>query len=182
MVKWALKWVSYSKIYYGWQIMSQTQQAKTASQPVWPLQTQVSSLAVQAKLDFVLICSQTNCLRASIVFLIILSTMLTWCHPNGPLPQWLFPLCSVTHHHERRHSSTQPCFTHCSRLCGKDSVRRPTHSGVPPNWDKSKWSVIGHPLFICSVILPSLHPPLVIFISQWVTAHFFSPPHREVDT
>lgn len=73
-----------------------------------------------------------------------------------PPPECVFLFASLTHHHKYCHPSL---FTHCSCLCRWDEVRRPAHSGLPLNWEVSKWSVIGHPShllsphFICSVTL-----------------------------
>lgn len=119
---------------------------------------------------------------AFMVFIIILLlTMLTWLHPNGPPPRWISLLASLTHHDEHCHPSAQPFphfFTHCSCLCRWDGVKRPTHSGVPPNWEESKWSVIGHPpflLFSFYLLRHSLFPlsPLVILVARRVTEHLF---------
>lgn len=120
----------------------------------------------------------------------------TFCH-NSPFLQNQSCFHFVTNHYSKHTDTTPPRWVSASLkspsvlpwlidtnaaipslsspslLCWWDSVKRPTHSGVPPNWEESKWSLIGQPplflCFICSVTLSTRSPShsLPFLASDW---------------
>lgn len=88
------------------------------------------------------------------VFIVRLLTTHSWTPPRRASASLTLPLrlpdSSPVMNTAVPPPARPPSFTHCSCLCRWVGVKRPTHSGVPPNWEESKWSVIGRPSSLLS--------------------------------